>query len=103
MASPRPPHSAWLCCQDQASHAIKQLAQFINLTSTILREGVSEGKREGEVERERERGLVGREMGGTGGELRKNDKQLLSFPSIVSRCSTQPPNGVMSALIKQYL
>ena len=35
MASPRPPHSAWLHCQHQASHAIKQLAPFINLTSAI--------------------------------------------------------------------
>lgn len=42
-------------------------------------------------------------MSGTGGELRKNDKHLLSFNSIVSRRSTQPPNGIMSALIKQYL
>ena len=60
-------------------------------------------ERERGGERERERGLVGQEMSGTGGELRKNDKHLLSFNSIVSRRSTQPPNGIMSALIKQYL
>ncbi len=39
MASPRPPHSAWLRCQHQASHAIKQLAPFINLTFTLYGRG----------------------------------------------------------------
>lgn len=48
MASPGPPHSAWLRCQHQASHAIKQLAPFINHTSTInVRGGATWGKVEG--------------------------------------------------------
>lgn len=96
MASPRPPHSVWLRCQHQASLAIKQLAPFINLTSTIYG-----GEREGRKERCRERGAVGRKICGAGGELNERDKHQFPFHLlIVSSCLIQPQNGIMSALIK---
>ena len=45
MASPRPPHSGWFCCQRQPSRVMKQLAPFINLPSTInVRGGVKVGQ-----------------------------------------------------------
>lgn len=53
MVSPRPPHSAWLPCQHQASRAIKQLAPFINLTSTIFGKGKEKVQKE-----EKQKGCV---------------------------------------------
>ena len=50
MASPRPPHSAWLRCQHQASHAIKQLTPFINLTPRYVWEGEAAETGEGNQE-----------------------------------------------------
>lgn len=73
MASPRPPHSAWLRCQHQASHAIKQLAPFINLTSTIYRRGSEDRK-----QRWRERGD---QLGGRYVEWEKSSMRKISISS----------------------
>lgn len=94
MASPGPPHSAWLHCQHQAGRAIKQLAPFINLTSTInARGGVKVGEKGGERER--------REVEGTGtwrGAMMffLNDCFLL-FKSAVNGADLGVINNMMSS------